>query len=532
MVLAQGGDSIFVANRRSGSISVIDTGTLEVRGETHVAESLSDLVVLPGRGLAALDDRSHQLLRLEAHGSELRVTARISISSFPARMTASGDGRFVYVTSTWSRRLDIVEPHAGEPRVVSVDLPFAPRELLALEEARLVVADAFGGHLATVNTGRAEVERVVEIPAHHIRGLAREGDRLLLTYQRIEKNARTDREELVWGVFNTNALLSLDLPTLLTPRSDVLRGKRMLDLGGQVVPSGDPERVLLTESGEVVVSLGGVGRVALGRTSWPRLDHVKAGRRPVALAASPTGRVFVANMHSDSISVIDLESRKPLAEIALGPQTELDPTERGELLFYDATLSLRGWMSCHSCHTDGHTNGIVVDTQGDGGFGAPKRVPSLFGVAASGPWAWNGEMRTLSAQIEKSLRTTLHANPVTAERVGDLEAYLSTLEAPSLPETVDSGPARPGEALFRQKCSRCHAPPAYTSAGVYDVGLSDELGARRFNPPSLRGARYRDSFLHDGRARSLEGVLALHQHPSGRMTESEIAAIVAFLQSL
>ena len=54
------------------------------------------------------------------------------------------------------------------------------------------------------------------------------------------------------------------------------------------------------------------------------------------------------------------------------PAPEPDAVARGERLFHDARLSHDGWMSCHSCHVDGHTNGLVADTLGDGSYGAPN----------------------------------------------------------------------------------------------------------------------------------------------------------------
>ena len=49
--------------------------------------------------------------------------------------------------------------------------------------------------------------------------------------------------------------------------------------------------------------------------------------------------------------------------------------DRGERLFFDGRLSHDGWLSCQSCHTDGHTNNALADTLGDGSFGAAKRLP-------------------------------------------------------------------------------------------------------------------------------------------------------------
>ena len=75
--------------------------------------------------------------------------------------------------------------------------------------------------------------------------------------------------------------------------------------------------------------------------------------------------------------------------------------------------------------------------------------------------------------------------------------------------------------------------PTYTSAGRYDVGLADEVGNRKFNPPSLRGVGRRDRFLHDGRASSLEEVFRDHAPPPGAvLSPRETADLIAFLKTL
>jgi len=41
--------------------------------------------------------------------------------------------------------------------------------------------------------------------------------------------------------------------------------------------------------------------------------------------------------------------------------------------------------ACHSCHTDGHTNGGLFDTLNDGRYENLKKVLSLRGVTRTGP---------------------------------------------------------------------------------------------------------------------------------------------------
>ena len=192
-------------------------------------------------------------------------------------------------------------------------------------------------------------------------------------------------------------------------------------------------------------------------------------------------------------------------------------------------------MSCRSCHADARSNGLGVDTLSDDGFGAPKLVTSLLGVGSTGPWTWLGTIDRLEDQVRKSIETTMQGRTPSAQQVDDLTAYLRSLEPPRpIVEANDEASAGRGRETFRdRKCAECHAPPEYTSGGTFDVGLADEVGHRKFNPPSLRGVGDRAAFLHDGRAASLPDVFLKHRHPrkSGWST-TEVDDLVAFLRTL
>jgi cytochrome c peroxidase len=132
----------------------------------------------------------------------------------------------------------------------------------------------------------------------------------------------------------------------------------------------------------------------------------------------------------------------------------------------------------------------------------------------------------------------MHGTKLMDSQIADLKAYLETLSPPSRivtqPGGADSRAVAGGRTVFQErKCASCHALPEYTSGDRYDVGLSDEVGNREFNPPSLRGVSSRDSFLHDGRARSLEEVFQREKHPRGLvLSPREITELVAFLKTL
>jgi cytochrome c peroxidase len=255
------------------------------------------------------------------------------------------------------------------------------------------------------------------------------------------------------------------------------------------------------------------------------------------LAISPdSSTLYVANRLDGTLSVIDLPTGLFRALVTLGPRPEPTAAEHGERLFFDARLSHDGWLSCHSCHSDGHSSGGGSDTLGDGGFGAPKRIPSLLGAGRTGPWGWLGGFERLDDQVRQSIASTMQGAKPSEAAVADLVAYLQSLEvpAPLATATVDGSAVERGREIFRaRKCAECHEPPLYTTPGTYDVGLDDEVGHKRFNPPSLLGVGRREPLLHDGRAQTLEDVFSRHGHPrNSEFSPREIADLAAFLKAL
>jgi YVTN family beta-propeller protein len=539
--LADAGTWLYVANHRSGSITAIDTAALEVTADVDVGRSLMDLALSPdGRQLLAVDEEARELILLSHRGSRVKVVHRVPVPPIPVSVQVV-DGSRCFVASLWARQLSEVDLKAVPPRVTRVvPLPFAPREQLLVADGKLVAADAFGGRLAVVDIGRGEVDSVRSLPAHNIRGLALspDGKELWVAHQALNGRAAATFDDVHWGNLITNNVRVLPLDDLLNPQADVLRASRLHYLGDVGSAAGDPARVAVGQDGTVAVALAGVGEVALSREGAHHWQRVAVGRRPSATVISPDGsRAYVANQFSDSVSVLDLKKREVTAELALGSRPALSSNDRGEQLFYDARLSHDGWMSCHSCHTDGHTNGLLVDTLGDNSLGTPKRVLSLLGVRDTAPYAWNGSMVDLESQVRKSIVTTMHGSKPSDQQVADLAAYLRTLPAPPPPRLVgqaEQEAVRRGWKVFRsQSCDQCHTPPEYTSKATYDVGLKDEAGTTQFNPPSLRGVSQGGPYFHDNRAATLEEVFTRYRHQvRNELSRQEVTDLLSFLGSL
>jgi YVTN family beta-propeller protein len=540
LVLAEDGRWLFVATQR-GTICTIDTSNLRLVGEAPVGRKLADVTVTPdGNRLLAVDEDAGELLILSRRGLSVQSSGQVKVSPAPVSVQVAPDGSRCTVASLWSRRLTVVALDK-EPRVIrTVDLPFAPRkQLLVREGAKAVVADAFGGGLAVVDVEQGAVDSVRSLPVHNMRGLAlsADGKSLLVTHQTLNPLGGATRDDIHWGNLLTNNLRSLPLADVLDPKADPLRGSDLLYFGEAGHGTGDPAGIAVAPSGTMLVALAGVHELAVGDAKAWRYVHV--GARPITVAVSPDGqRAYVANIFADSVSVVDTKNTRALAEVSLGTRPEPSATERGERLFHDARLSHDGWMSCHSCHTDGHSNGRLADTLGDGTYGTPKRVLSLLGVGDTGPWAWNGSMTDLESQVRKSIETTMHGKKPSAEQVGDLTAYLKTLPPPPsrarLLGRLDEPAVKRGNEVFtKQSCASCHTPPTYTSRKTYDVGLADEAGLKAFNPPSLRGIGQGGPYFHDGRAPTLPLVFTKHRHQlKAELSNQDVNDLLEFLGSL
>ena len=549
--LSGDGKSLYVANSRSGSLSVIDLNSARVVEEIVLGKRLSDLVRVDGRPwFLATDEEAGELLLLQTTGQTVTVRQRLPVSPYPVCVVVSPDQSRCYVTSIWSRRLSVIDlplESAQQARVAHVvDLPIAPRcQLLVRDGSELIIADAFGGRLAVVDTRHLELVGIREFPGHNVRGLGvnHDGSMLLIAHQMLNELAHTVRNDVHWGLLMSNDLRWLKLDAVLDPQADLYGGAHMHPLGEAGSATGDPAGLSVAKDGTVVVALGGVGEVAVGQEKDFSLYRIRVGRRPTDVTIDDAGTTaYVVNTFGESVSIIDLDERETKGKIRLGDLPDfaaLSDVDRGELLFYDASLSHDGWMSCHSCHTDGHTNGMLNDNFSDASFGAPKRVLSLLGRTGTEPFAWNAEAKDLATQIRKSITNTLQSdNEPDEAQVAALAAYVRTLSGPPsidrLRGVTDPAAIDRGSKQFRALgCARCHRPPTFTTPRTYDVGLVDKLGNNRFNPPTLRGVGQRGPYFHDNRAASLADVFRKHRHQLKRdLRDEELLDLLAYLRSL
>lgn len=522
IVVNQGNKTLTVVENGRAVVSSITTRSSPTAIVQVVGESTPDFLVADSEGL----------MRGRIGDSGIGIVDRLPLPQ-PGHVAIDTDSAVVVVTSRWDLEAHIVRLQPKLAIAGTVELPFVAGQTAAIGNGRFLVADAFGGSLAVLDATSGDVISRSQLRGHNIRGLLRNGEEVLIAHQILSQTARTELADVHWGTLMQNVISRVTIDSLLAgkPKSSTIA------LGDVENGAADPGRMVRLPDGRIAVVLSGVDEVLIsplpdrrGRFRFAKGTRIKVGARPTSLAVTPDGNLVVTNKLSNSVSMVDVDaatSRQVLAENS----TERNAAERGEIAFFSAKLSHDGWLSCHSCHTSGHTPGLLADTLGDDAFGNPKLIPSLLGVGSTKPFGWSGNFDRLSDQIAKSIRTTMHGTPdeTTAE---DIAAYLRSLELPTgsaLPAT------RNGLNVFRKHdCVRCHVPAnGFTSSETYDVGFKDESGQARFNPPSLRGVGRRFRFFHDGRATSLSEALRLHTQGLNKQVESaDLQQLEQFLRGL
>ncbi len=278
-----------------------------------------------------------------------------------------------------------------------------------------------------------------------------------------------------------------------------------------------------------------------------RMRRIELEGRPLGLAMHDNDDwVLVANDLDDALQVVDWKKGTIVKTIQLRGAHQPTPFEQGRAIFYDADRSIDAWYSCHTCHIDGGTNAITMDTANDGSFGTFKTVLPLYELDATGPWTWHGWQKDARAAMKKSLLDTMRGPKASDDDATQLLAFFSELKTPVSPHAkpnnveMQESIAR-GATIFSGDlggCANCHSGAHYTDGLIHEVGLGKDSDRYiGFNTPTLKALWLKVRFLHDGSAHSLEEVLTKYHRPdelegSRELTEQEVEDLIAYLMTL
>ncbi len=270
-------------------------------------------------------------------------------------------------------------------------------------------------------------------------------------------------------------------------------------------------------------------------------------RAPHSCVELADGTRILASPSAGAVGLIAKDASAPVIlrlapsdeQLLLGFRTML-ARRVGERGFYEAT---RSGVACQSCHMHGDTDDALHN------LGGKVLVPTLSvrGLFATAPYLRDGSYRTLGSLDE--LAQTLYRGYLRPQRArGEtLEAYMEALPRPRTlaPEGArDLEREQRGFSAFNKaSCPTCHTPPAFTNLGTLPMhSLFPDQAAERargemLDTPSLLSLSTSAPYLHDGRAATLEDVIAKHNRrnlhgDTAALDTRERADLVHFLGSL
>jgi DNA-binding beta-propeller fold protein YncE len=520
---------IDVAERKTTSLA-------EVGDEPH-----GILTDQKGERLYVLNTLEDSISVLEA--TTFKEIKRLRASRSPWSLSLSPDGSTILVTNMLSRFVDFRTSSQSEITVVDLDQDIV-KSRIVLDGANLAQGVAWhpSGEFALVTLDRTK--------------------NLVPMTRLLQGWTITNGLGVVWKDGRVDQVL-LDEPDLSFPDP------------ADVAFTPDGRLALVTSSGSNRVAVIDVAKLTamlkratdqerrsiipnhLGKPTEFVIAHIPVKDSPRGILVTSDGRTaFVSNALDDSVTAIDLESLEVSETVDLGGPKNITQTRWGEKLFHSANITFHRQFSCHTCHPDGHVDGITYDIEPDGIGVGPVDNRSLRGVFDTAPFKWEGTNPTLQRQCGPRLAVFFtRVNPFTKEEVAAVENYIATI--PRSPNRFRPYGAeltqaqRRGRKMFErsftndgrlipedQRCVTCHPSPLYTSHQQMDVGTRmkyDRDGI--FDVPHLTNIYDSAPYLHNGIADTLEEIWTKY-NPNDKhgftndMTKDQLNDLIEYLKTL
>ncbi len=156
IALAILGEKLLVANRQSGSISVIDRSQGAIVSEHSIASRIADMISRPGsESVLVLDDQPPKLWKVTWKDETPSVRLLAELPFAGSKLAVDETHRRIFLTAKWAHQVMLLQMDEAFERILqteTISLPFAPLELLPLpQENKLLVAEAFGNRLAVLD---------------------------------------------------------------------------------------------------------------------------------------------------------------------------------------------------------------------------------------------------------------------------------------------------------------------------------------------------------------------------------------------
>jgi YVTN family beta-propeller protein len=536
------GSTAYVSNRLDDSVSVVDVATRRVVRTLPVGDEPHGLLTdRTGKTLYVLNTSSDDISVYDtAAFSEIK---RLSASRGPWSLALSPDGSSLLVTNTLSRFVKFRQPSVSEATMVDAERG-AVDNRVALPEVNLMQGAAWhpSGEFAFVTMNRTK--------------------NLVPMTRILQGWTITNGLGVVWRDGSADQVL-LDEPNLCFP--DAADVAFTPDGRYALVTSSTSDRVAVVDV-DKLLSILRQATAEQRQTVLPNhrgkpteyiLKHIPTGRGPRGLLVAPDGRsVFVCETLDDSLAVIEVARLESVGRIDLGGAKEITQARWGERLFNDARIAFQRQFSCHSCHPDGHIDGLTYDIEADGIGVSPVDNRTLRGINDTDPFKWEGTNPSLARQCGARLSVFFtRLAPFTPEELSAVNAYVCTIPRPPnryRPVGTELTEAqRRGKLIFERsrtndgrvidlenRCVTCHFPPLFTDRSRRDVGTRQALDRQgAFDVPHLNNIYDSAPYLHNGIADTLEEIWTrfnpYDQHGvTNDMTKDQLNDLIEYLKTL
>jgi len=578
------GRELFVTCEASGSVVVVDAVERRKVAEIPVGGQATDVVFSPDGRFAYVTSRLNDSVAV------VDVAGRKVIRTFPVGDEPHGlrtdrSGRFLYVLNTSADSISVVEAASGKEikRLAASRSPWSAA--LSPDARRMLVTNVLSRFVGFRQPSLSEitvldpeqmsvVDRFVVPQANYVQGIAwhPSGEYAFFTLSRTKNLVPMTRVVGGWTITNGLGIawadgrvdeVLLDEPNLYFPDpTDVAftpDGKRAL------VTSSGSDRVAVIDVPVLIGILQSASpeereRVLpnhLGKSTEFITTHIPTGNSPRGVVIAQDGKLaFVANALDDSLTVIDMERLEAAGRIDLGGPREITQVRYGERLFHSARITFQRQFSCHSCHPDGHVNGLTFDIEPDGIGISPVDNRTLRGILDTAPFKWEGTNPSLSHECGPRLAVFFtRIQPFTPDELAALVSYIARIPRPPnryrpLGAELTEAQRRGREIFCRtrkntgeeipveDRCSTCHAGPMFTDRHVHNVGTQmqyDRTGL--FETPQLNNIYDSAPYLHNGIAPTLEEIWTRY-NPYDRhgvtndMTKDQLNDLIEFLKTL
>jgi YVTN family beta-propeller protein len=282
---------------------------------------------------------------------------------------------------------------------------------------------------------------------------------------------------------------------------------------------------------------------------------VDVGAGADGIALSKDGRfAYVYSQFDHRIDVLGSSGTGAQAVLAnvgniVVAQDTLPPAQvQGRRLFYDARdtrMSAAGTnVACSTCHLEGREDGHVWQFV-DG----PRQTPMLAGrrLLDTAPYHWSGEFPSIENFDAHTITERMGGSGLSQPLADTLNAFIEGLPLADNPFRGSAAPElQRGRAAYEKAgCVTCHQGELFTNRQSADVGTlvlagsNPDTGAvttRGFDVPSLLGLSRSAPYLHDGSMATLEDrIYSVKGDGHGTLSaldDAEKADLVKYLKSL